>query len=87
MVPALVAPSILRPANWLWFKFGMLLHMIVTPVVMAAVFFTAVSATGIAMRLLGKNLLQLKPPKRRADSYWIPRHPPGPAPESLKDQF
>jgi hypothetical protein len=53
---------------------------------MAFVFFGAVLPTGLIMRALGKDPLRLK---RRPDanSYWIERHPPGPAHKSMKDQF
>jgi hypothetical protein len=36
--------------------------------------------------MLGKDMLRLKW-RPDADSYWIPRQPPGPAPETMKDQF
>jgi hypothetical protein len=83
---SLLYPAALKPFNRLWLKLGLLLHKVVDPIVMALLFFGAVLPTGIIMRALGRNLLQLK---RRPDatSYWIERCPPGPAPESMKDQF
>jgi hypothetical protein len=83
---SLLYPAALKPLNRLWLKLGLLLHKVVNPIVMALLFFGAVLPTGIIMRALGKDLLQLK---RRPDatSYWIDRCPPGPAPESMKDQF
>ena len=65
---------------------GLLLHKVVNPIVMAFVFFGAVLPTGFIMRSLGKDPLRLKY-QPDANSYWIERRPPGPAPESLKDQF
>jgi len=50
------------------------------------VFFGTVLPTGLIMRLMGKDLLRLKR-EPEADSYWIRRRPPGPAPETMKDQF
>ncbi len=83
---ACLFPAALRPLNWMWFQFGLLLHRVVNPIVMALVFFGTVLPTGLIMRALGKDPLRLKwlPD---AKSYWIERRPPGPAPESFKDQF
>jgi len=63
-----------------------LLHKVVNPIVMALVFFGTVLPTGLIMRALGKDPLRLKW-QADAKSYWIERRPPGPAPESMKDQF
>ena len=59
---------------------------IVNPVIMALLFFGTVLPTGLVMRALGKDLLRLKR-QPDADSYWIVRQPPGPSPETMKDQF
>jgi len=83
---ALLRPAILRPLNRLWLKFGLLLHSVVNPVVMAMVYYGTVFPTGLVMRMLGKDMLRLKW-QPDADSYWISRTPPGPPPETMKDQF
>jgi len=79
-------PAALSPFNWIWFKFGLLLHKVVNPVVMALVFFGTVLPTGLVIRALGRDPLRLKwlP---NANTYWIERRPPGPARASMKDQF
>ena len=59
---------------------------IVNPIVMGLLFYGTVLPTGLVMRALGKDLLRLKR-EPDADSYWIVRAPPGPAPETMKDQF
>lgn len=79
-------PIALRPLNRLWFRFGLLLHAVVNPIVMGFVFYGAVLPTGLVMRALGKDSLRLKLEPDR-DSYWLAREPPGPAPETMKDQF
>jgi hypothetical protein len=79
-------PAALKPLNALWLKFGLLLHKVVNPIVMALVFFGAVLPTGFIMRALGKDLLRLRR-EPDANSYWIERRPPGPPPESMRDQF
>ena len=83
---ALVRPGVLRPLNRLWMKFGLLLHMIVNPLVMGLLFFVTVTPIGLAMRLVGKDPLgrHFDP---AAESYWVLRDPPGPAPETMKNQF
>lgn len=86
LLAALAVPRALRPLNLLWFKFGMLLHHVVTPLVMGLLFFGTVTPTGILMRLTGKDPMRLKRDPAAA-SYWIVREPPGPAPESMKNQF
>ena len=86
LMAALLYPAALKPLSLLWLKFGLLLHRVVNPIVMALVFFGAVLPTGLIMRALGKDPLRLKR-EPDANSYWIERHPPGPAPKSMKDQF
>ena len=83
---ACLCPATLKPLNRTWFKFGLLLHKIVNPIVMGLVFFGTVLPTGLIMRALGKDPLRLKW-QPDANSYWIERHPPGPVRESMKDQF
>ena len=83
---ALVAPKTLHPLNRLWMRFGTLLHRIVNPVILALIFFAAVTPTALVMRLRGKRLLNLEL-EPQVESYWIKRDPPGPAPQSMKDQF
>ncbi|MBF0323873.1 MAG: hypothetical protein HQL42_02270 [Alphaproteobacteria bacterium] len=86
LVAALAAPRLLKPLNLLWFKFGMLLHHIVTPLVMGLLFFVTVTPVGLLMRATGKDPMRLKRDPAAA-SYWIERAPPGPAPETMKNQF
>ena len=86
LAAALLRPAILHPLNLIWLKFGLLLHRVVNPVIMALLFYGTVLPTGLIMLWMGKDLLRLK---RQPDaaSYWIMRQPPGPVPETMKDQF
>ena len=86
LAAGLLRPSLLHPLNLIWLRFGLLLHRVVNPIVMALVFYGTVLPTGLVMRMLGKDLLRLKR-QPDADSYWIVRQPPGPSPETMKDQF
>jgi hypothetical protein len=86
LIIALALPKALAPLNWIWAKFGVLLHTVVSPVVLSLLFFMVFTPVGVAMRLWGGDPLRLRfEPK--AQSYWIKRNPSGPAPDSLKDQF
>jgi hypothetical protein len=53
---------------------------------MGAIFFLVITPMAIMMRLFGKTPLLLNK-DNTIDSYWIKREPPGPDPESLKNQF
>jgi hypothetical protein len=86
LAAALVAPRVLSPLNRVWLRFGLLLHKIVSPLVLGIMFFLVITPIGLLMRAFGKDLLRLQFDKR-SSSYWIERLPPGPPPESLKDQF
>lgn len=82
----LAAPQWLSPFNRLWTRLGVLLHSIIGPVALGIVFYGVIMPIGLIMRLLGKDLLRLRPNKS-SSSYWIDRRPAGPAPESLKLPF
>jgi predicted membrane metal-binding protein len=79
-------PQTLAPFNRVWFLFGLLLHKIVSPIIMALLFYTTVTPIGLIMRLLGKRPLPLEFDPE-AKSYWIEREPPGPEPETMTRQF
>ena len=71
LVLGLFNSKALTPLNKIWFKFGILLGSIVSPIVMGVVFFAIVTPTSIIMKVLGKNLLNLK--KDNKKTYWIER--------------
>lgn len=83
---AYVAPKALTHLNWLWAKFGLLLHMVLSPLILMLLYYVFITPIGVLMRLTGKD-----PLRRRFDtdakSYWIHRDPPGPEPETFKNQF
>ena len=83
---AALVPTILAPANRAWTKFGLLLHNIVSPLALGILFFLVVTPPGLLMRLFGKDPLRLRFDPA-ATSYWIKRDPPGPAADSLNNQF
>ena len=71
-VLGLINSKLLTPLNKLWFKFGILLGNIISPIVMGIVFFIFVTPTGIIMRLLRKDLIGLK--KNNEKTYWIKKN-------------
>ena len=83
---ALLRPSALRPANILWTKLGTLLHHLVSPIVMALLFYGVFTPMGWIARMLGKDLLRLHFDPQ-APTYWIVRDPPGPDPKTMRAQF
>jgi hypothetical protein len=83
---ALARPTLLAPLNRLWTRFGLLLHKIVNPIVMGAIFYLAITPFGVVMRLIGKDPLR-RGFDRKAESYWIDRTPPGPPPQTMSNQF
>lgn len=83
---ALLLPALLSPLNRVWMAFGEMLRRVMSPLMLAVIFFGVITPMGLLMRLFGKD-----PMRRRLDakaaSYWIHRDPPGPRPESFTDQF
>ena len=86
LTAAYVRPAVLKPLNKIWFKFGLLLHKIISPVIMALVYAVTMIPAGLIMRVAGKDPLRLKKDASKK-SYWIVREPAGPAPDTMKQQF
>jgi len=82
---ALLMPIVLRPFNKAWYKLGLLMGRVVSPIVLGILFFILISPIAIVMRLAGRDTLKLR--KQDVQSHWIDRAPPGPSSESFKDQF
>jgi hypothetical protein len=81
----LIAPKLLRPLNKAWYKLGLFLGRFVSPIVLGILFFIVITPVAVVTRLAGRDTLRLR--KQSTDSYWIDRKPPGPDPESFKQQF
>ena len=71
LILGLLNSYLLNPFNKIWFKFGILLGNFVSPIVMGVVFFAVVTPTSFLMKVIGKDLLNLK--KNNKKSYWIER--------------
>ena len=82
LILGLVNSKILTPLNKIWFKFGLFLGKIISPFVMGIIFFLVVTPIGFLMRMIGKDILNLKYNKNR--SYWIEKNGPK---SKMKNQF
>lgn len=82
---AWLKPAVLGPLNILWFRFGLLLHRVVNPVVMFAIFVLVFVPVGLLMRIWHDPLRRTR--NRESNSYWIEREPEKPGAGSMKNQF
>tara|TARA_B100000700_G_scaffold172522_1_gene190598 strand:- start:974 stop:1369 length:396 start_codon:yes stop_codon:yes gene_type:complete len=83
LILGLMNSKILTPLNLVWYKFGILLGILISPIVMGIVFFLVVTPTGFIMKILGKDLLNTNFNKE-IKSYWINRDN---SKTSMKKQF
>jgi hypothetical protein len=82
LILGLIKSKILTPLNKIWFKIGITLGNLISPLVMGIVFFLVLTPTSIIMKILGKDLLNLK--KNNNKSYWIEKNKQR---TSMKKQF
>ena len=82
LILGLLNSRVLTPLNKIWFKFGILLSKIISPLVMGIIFFLVVTPIGLLMKMLKKDLLNLKFNKNK--SYWIEKSEPK---SKMKNQF
>ena len=82
LILGLINSKVLTPFNKLWFKFGLLLGKIISPIIMGIIFFLVVTPIAFIMRIIGKDLLNLKFNKNK--SYWIEKTGPK---SKMKNQF
>jgi len=83
---AVLKPALLSPLNRLWFRLGLLLHKVMNPLLMAMMFYFVILPVSLLMRVFHKDPLRLKYDPH-AGTYWIERQPPGPAPDTMRNQF
>jgi len=82
LILGIINSNILSPLNKLWFKFGIFLGKIISPIIMGIIFFLVVTPIGLIMRLIGKDVLNLKYSNHK--SYWIEKTGPK---SKMKNQF
>ena len=69
LIMGITKSRFLTPLNIAWIKFGELLGVIISPLIMGLVYFLVLLPIGILMRVLGKDLLSLKFNKN-IETYW-----------------
>ena len=82
LILGILNSKILSPLNKIWFKFGLLLGKMISPVVMGIIFFIVVTPTGLILRLFQKDVLNLK--FNNNNTYWIKKSGPK---SKMKNQF
>ncbi len=82
LILGLINSKILTPLNKIWFKFGVFLGKVISPLIMGVIFFIVVTPIGLIMRALGKDVLNLKYNKNK--TYWIEKSGPK---SKMKNQF
>ncbi len=78
----LLNSKILSPLNQIWFKFGILLGKVVSPIVMGIIFFLVITPIAILLKIFSKDVLKLK--FNNNESYWIEKNEPK---GDMKKQF
>ena len=82
LILGILNSKILTPLNKTWFKIGILLGNVISPIIMSIIFFLVVTPTSFIMKILGKDLLKLK--KNTKNSYWIKKQNQN---SRMKNQF
>ena len=82
LILGILNSKILSPLNKIWFKFGLFLGKIVSPIIMGIIYFLVVTPIGLFMRLIQKDLLSLK--FNNKNTYWIEKSGPK---SKMKNQF
>ena len=82
LILGLINSKVLTPLNKLWFKFGLLLGKVISPLIMGIIFFLVVTPIALIMRIIGKDQLNLKFNNKK--SYWIEKTGPK---SKMKNQF
>lgn len=82
---AAFAPALLRPLNLLWFRFSMLLHKVVNPIVMFTIFAVVFVPGGLLMRFFRDPLRARRDPELK--TYWVERAEDDGVPSSMRHQF
>ena len=83
---AIFIPDSLQPLNRMWFRFGLLLHKVVNPIIMGLLFFFTITPIAVIFRLIGKDPLN-RNFDQKLETYWIERNPKELTSDSMKKQF
>ena len=81
----IIRADALLPLNKMWLRFGLLLGLIVSPIVLGVIFFGMFTPITVLMRMSGRDELRLK--KRVTLTYWVTEESGERSPESFNNQF
>ena len=82
LILGLMNSNLLSPLNKVWFKFGIILGKIISPIILFLIFFLVMTPISIYLKLIKKDILKLK--KNNENTYWIPKEKSN---STMKDQF
>ncbi len=82
LILGILNSKILTPLNKIWIKFGLFLGSIISPIIMSIIFFFVVTPISFVMKILGKDILNLK--RNNNNTYWVEKSGPK---SKMKNQF
>ncbi len=82
---SILRDELLFPFNRLWMRFGMLLGMIISPIILAVLFFFIFTPIAIVMKIFQRDELRLQ--AHNKDSFWRQRTQDSPNAKSFTQQF
>jgi len=83
LILGLFNPNLLKPLNFIWMKFGLMLGKFINPIIMGIIYYSTVAPIGLIFKILNKNLLNIKK-KNDKKSYWIIKKKPQ---STMRNQF
>jgi hypothetical protein len=86
LIATSMRPAVLHPLNRIWTRFGAVLNRVISPAIMAIVFFFVFAPLAYLMRFRGKDPLRLRFDSE-CESYWLERQVPRPSPDTMRNQF
>lgn len=86
LIAAIFRPSLLSKLNRCWIKLGLLQHKLISPVILAALFFLILTPYAYLLKIFRKDVLQLSF-EPMSESYWILISSEELDRKSMKNQF
>ena len=73
LILGVLKSKILTPLHIIWIKFGIFLGKIISPIVLAILFFVVVTPIGLLLKVFKKDILNLEI-NNTIKTYWIKRN-------------
>jgi hypothetical protein len=87
LLSGLFTPVILKPVHKLWMTLSIVIGWFVTRLILVTLFYLVLTPTALLLRILGKDVLDIKFKKNGSESYWLPRPPDGSCKRDYEKQF